>query len=156
MKPCLLLPLLLAASPALAQNTLPQPALLTLLYPKWLQGKHGPRGEIEKLTGLQISAGGKRLQWKRDPVDVFAFHIDVPSGAKKLDLEFQFASATSGDQGRIVMTPAMMSLQFNSMSLYPAGYLRAPHPGAGEGEISRGLVRRLGPAVQGDRLDLQL
>jgi predicted metalloprotease with PDZ domain len=95
---------------------------IVLLYPKWLQGKHGPRGEIEKLTGLQISAGGKRLQWKRDPVDVFAFHIDVPSGAKKLDLEFQFASATSADQGRIVMTPAMMSLQFNSMSLYPAGY----------------------------------
>ena len=95
---------------------------MVLLYPKWLQGKHGPRGEIEKLTGLQISANGKRLQWKRDPVDVFAFHIDVPAGAKKLDLEFQFASATSGDQGRIVMTPAMMSLQFNSMSLYPAGY----------------------------------
>jgi predicted metalloprotease with PDZ domain len=95
---------------------------MVLLYPKWLQGKHSPRGEIEKLTGLQISANGKRLQWKRDPVDVFAFHIDVPNGAKKLDLEFQFASATSGDQGRIVMTPAMMSLQFNSMSLYPAGY----------------------------------
>jgi predicted metalloprotease with PDZ domain len=95
---------------------------MVLLYPKWLQGKHGPRGEIEKLTGLQISAGGKRLQWKRDPLDVFAFHIDVPAGAKKLDLEFQFASATVSDQGRIVMTPAMMSLQFNSMSLYPAGY----------------------------------
>lgn len=95
---------------------------MVLLYPKWLQGKHGPRGEIEKLTGLQIRAGGKRLQWKRDPVDVFAFHIDVPAGAKKLDLEFQFASATAPDQGRIVMTPAMMSLQFNSMSLYPAGY----------------------------------
>lgn len=95
---------------------------MVLLYPKWLQGKHGPRGEIEKLTGLKIRANGKRLQWKRDPVDVFAFHIDVPAGAKKLDLEFQFASATAPDQGRIVMTPAMMSLQFNSMSLYPAGY----------------------------------
>ncbi|MDP5277622.1 peptidase M61 [Sphingomonas sp. DG1-23] len=95
---------------------------MVLLYPKWLQGKHGPRGEIEKLTGLQISAGGKRIQWKRDPVDVFAFHIDVPNGAKKLDLEFQFASATVSNQGRVVMTPAMMSLQFNSMSLYPAGY----------------------------------
>jgi len=95
---------------------------MVLLYPKWLQGKHGPRGEIEKLTGLQISANGKRLAWKRDPVDVFAFHIEVPNGAKKLDLEFQFASATVSNQGRVVMTPAMMSLQFNSMSLYPAGY----------------------------------
>jgi predicted metalloprotease with PDZ domain len=95
---------------------------MVLLYPKWLQGKHGPRGEIEKLTGLQISANGKRLQWKRDPVDVFAFHIEVPGGTKKLDLEFQFASATVSNQGRVVMTPTMMSLQFNSMSLYPAGY----------------------------------
>lgn len=95
---------------------------MVLLYPKWLPGKHGPRGEIEKLAGLQIRAGGKRIAWTRDPVDVYAFHIEVPSGAKKLDLEFQFLSATVGDQGRIVMTPNLMSLQFNSMSLYPAGY----------------------------------
>jgi hypothetical protein len=45
------------------------------------------------------------IQWKRDPVDVFAFHIDVPSARRTLDIEFQFASATAGDQGRIVMTP---------------------------------------------------
>lgn len=95
---------------------------MVLLYPKWLPGKHGPRGEIEKLAGLQISANGKRIPWTRDPVDVFAFHVDVPAGAKKLDLEFQFISATEPDQGRIVTTPNMMSLQFNSMSLYPAGY----------------------------------
>jgi predicted metalloprotease with PDZ domain len=95
---------------------------MVLLYPKWLPGKHGPRGEIEKLTGLQIRANGKRVAWKRDPVDVFAFHVEVPSGARQLDLDFEFASATVSDQGRIVMTPNLMSLQFNSMSLYPAGY----------------------------------
>ncbi|KTF70741.1 M61 family metallopeptidase [Sphingomonas sp. HT-1] len=95
---------------------------VTLLFPEWLPGKHGPRGEIEKLAGLQIRAGGKRLPWTRDTVDVFAFHIDVPNGTKQLDIEFQFVSATEGDQGRIVMTPEMMSLQFNSLSLYPAGY----------------------------------
>ncbi len=38
------------------------------------------------------------LPWTRDPVDVFAFHIDVPSGAQQLDLEFQFLSATKPDQ----------------------------------------------------------
>jgi len=95
---------------------------MVLLFPKWLPGKHGPRGEIEKLAGLQILANGKRLPWTRDDVDVFAFHIDVPSGAKKLDVQFQFISATKPEQGRIVMTPDMMSLQFNSLSLYPAGY----------------------------------
>lgn len=95
---------------------------LTLLFPEWLPGKHGPRGEIEKLAGLQIKANGKRLPWTRDVVDVFAFHVDVPAGAKTVEAEFQFVSATDGNQGRIVMTPEMMSLQFNSLSLYPAGY----------------------------------
>jgi predicted metalloprotease with PDZ domain len=95
---------------------------MALLFPKWLPGKHGPRGEIEKLAGLKISANGKPVPWKRDPVDVFAFHIDVPAGVKQLDLEFQFVSATAPNQGRIVVTPNMMNLQFNSMSLYPAGY----------------------------------
>ncbi|MGK6354548.1 M61 family metallopeptidase [Sphingomonas sp. DT-207] len=106
------------------KQTIPvaQAGHMVLLYPKWLPGKHGPRGEIEKLAGLQIRANGKRVEWKRDPVDVFAFHVDVPQGAKQLDLEFQFVSATNPDQGRIVMTPNLMSLQFNSMSLYPAGY----------------------------------
>ncbi len=95
---------------------------MVLLYPKWLPGHHGPRGEIEKLAGLQISANGKRVAWTRDPVDVFAFHVDVPAGAKQLDLEFQFVSATAADQGRIVMTSTMASVQFVSLSLYPAGY----------------------------------
>jgi predicted metalloprotease with PDZ domain len=95
---------------------------MVLLYPKWIPGKHGPRGEIEKLAGLQIFANGQRLQWTRDPVDVFAFHVDVPKGAKALDIEFQFLSATKSDQGRIVMAPAMMNLQWYSLSLYPAGY----------------------------------
>ncbi|MBB5711752.1 M61 family metallopeptidase [Sphingomonas xinjiangensis] len=95
---------------------------MVLLFPKWLPGKHGPRGEIEKLAGLQILANGKRVPWTRDDVDVFAFHVDVPSGARSLDIQFQFISATKPEQGRIVMTPDMMSLQFNSLSLYPAGY----------------------------------
>ncbi|WHU01173.1 PDZ domain-containing protein [Sphingomonas sp. NIBR02145] len=95
---------------------------MVLLYPKWIPGKHGPRGEIEKVGGLVIKANGKVIPWKRDPVDVYAFHIDVPAGAKKLEVSFNFVSATVGDQGRIVMTPNLMSLQFFSLSLYPAGY----------------------------------
>jgi len=95
---------------------------MALLFPKWLPGAHSPRGEIEKLAGLVIKANGRILPWTRDPVDVFAFHIDVPSGAKALDLEFQFLSATKPDQGRIAVTPTMISLQPNSVSLYPAGY----------------------------------
>ena len=31
---------------------------LTLLYPQWLPGKHGPRGALAELAGLKFSANG--------------------------------------------------------------------------------------------------
>jgi predicted metalloprotease with PDZ domain len=95
---------------------------MTLLFPKWLPGNHAPRGEIEKLAGLVIKAAGKTLVWKRDPIDVYAFKIDVPAGTRQLDIAFQFISATAEDQGRVVVTPEMMNIQWNSVSLYPAGW----------------------------------
>jgi len=93
-----------------------------LLYPKWLPGNHAPRGEIEKLAGLVIRGNGRVIPWTRDPVDVYAFHLDVPAGVRRLDAEFQFLSATQPGQGRIAVTDTMISLQPNSVSLYPAGY----------------------------------
>ncbi|MDX3886050.1 MAG: peptidase M61 [Sphingomonas sp.] len=95
---------------------------MTLLFPKWLPGKHGPRGEIEKLAGLKIMAGGKVLPWRRDNLDVYAFHIDVPQGTSQLDVSFEFLGATDKPQGRITITPAMMNIQWEQVSLYPAGY----------------------------------
>ena len=57
-----------------------QAGAMTLLYPEWLPGKHAPRGAINLLSGIEISAGGKPLEWRRDPVNVYAFHVDVPAG----------------------------------------------------------------------------
>lgn len=95
---------------------------MVLLFPKWLPGNHAPRGQIEKLAGLVIKANGKTLEWKRDAEDVYAFHINVPEGVKQLDLNFQFLSATEPDQGRVVVTPEMINLQWQDVSLYPAGW----------------------------------
>ncbi len=95
---------------------------LTLLYPEWLPGKHGPRGQIDKLAGLKISANGKDIGWTRSPTDVYAFHVNVPDGAREIVAEFQFLNATSANQGRIAVTDKMMNLQFETVSLYPAGY----------------------------------
>jgi predicted metalloprotease with PDZ domain len=95
---------------------------VVLLYPQWLPGNHSPSGTIDKLAGLTIHAGGKVLPWTRDVVNVFAFHVPVPKGAASIDVDFQFLSATDHDQGRIVMTQAMESLQWNSVTLYPGGY----------------------------------
>lgn len=95
---------------------------IVLLYPQWTPGNHGPTGRVDKLAGLMINANGARVQWVRDPVDVFAFHVDVPAGATKLDVNFQFTSPTDTNEGRVVMTPDMLNLQWNAVALYPAGY----------------------------------
>src|SRR4029079_18176276 len=95
---------------------------LTLLYPQWFPGTHGPNGPINLLAGLMITVGGKRVPWLRDPVNVYAFQVDVPAGADRLQLEFQFTSPQSTDQGRIVATPEILGLQWNTVVLYPAGY----------------------------------
>jgi predicted metalloprotease with PDZ domain len=95
---------------------------LTLLYPEWHPGKHAPRGPINLLAGLEIRAGGARLPWRRDPVNVYAFHVDVPAGTAALDLTFQFVSPTQTNQGRIVATREMLNLQWEVVLLYPAGH----------------------------------
>ena len=95
---------------------------LTLFYPAWLPGNHAPRGPIEQLAGLMITAGGQPVAWTRDPVNVFAFHVTVPAGAKALDIRFQFLSPTDRSMGRVVVTPEMLNLQWNAVALYPAGY----------------------------------
>ena len=101
---------------------------LTLLYPQWLPGKHAPRGAIAELAGFTASAGGKPLVWTRQPTDVYAFDIDVPAGAKSIDVAFDFLSPTRTSEGRVVVTPAMMNLQWEQVSLYPAGYFTRDIP----------------------------
>ena len=106
------------------EQTIPvvSPGPMVLLFPEWLPGNHAPRGQIEKLAGLTIKAGGKALVWKRDWADVYAFHVTVPADAAALTISFQFLSATEGDQGRVVATPEMLNLQWQSVSVYPAGW----------------------------------
>jgi predicted metalloprotease with PDZ domain len=95
---------------------------LTLLFPKWVPGNHAPTAQIERLSGLVIRADGRRLRWVRDPVDMHAFHVNVPDGVAALDVRFEFLSAISSADGRVVMTPEMLNLQWFSLVLYPAGH----------------------------------
>jgi predicted metalloprotease with PDZ domain len=98
------------------------PGPMVLLYPQWIPGEHSPTGTIDKLAGLIVTAGGRRIEWRRDPVDVFAFHVEAPAGASSLDVQFQYLSAVSSREGRVQMTPHMINLKWNNVALYPAGY----------------------------------
>jgi predicted metalloprotease with PDZ domain len=94
---------------------------LTLFYPMWIPGNHAPTGPIAMLAGLTMAANGRRLEWTRDEYDVYAFHLDVPRGVSRLEVDFEYLSGRSGVQ-RIQMTDRMLSLEWNDVSLYPAGY----------------------------------
>lgn len=100
----------------------PRAGPMTLLYPEWLPGNHAPRGPIASIAGLKVSGGGRPIAWRRDPADVYAFHLDVPQGVRTIDVEFQHLSPTETGQGRVTMTPDMLNLQWEKMTLYPAGY----------------------------------
>ena len=110
------------------KQTIPvQAGPLTLLYPVWVPGGHSPKNSIDKIAGIRFyantpKANGQKLDWKRDPLDVAAFHVEVPAGVSEITAEFEFLTPTSGSQGRVVMTPNMLNLQFLSAVLYPAGY----------------------------------
>lgn len=95
---------------------------LILLYPQWLPGDHAPEGQIDKLAGLTIRAGGRVLPWRRDQIDMFAFHVDVPQGVTEINVAFDFLSATNADQGQVVMSPNLLGLEWISTMLYPAGH----------------------------------
>ena len=97
------------------------PGEMTLLYPQWIPGNHGPSGPLNQLAGLRLSANGQNLEWRRDPVNMFAFHVTVPAGASTLEAQYQFLSPVEANQGRITMTRDMLGVQWQAMTLYPAG-----------------------------------
>jgi predicted metalloprotease with PDZ domain len=100
-----------------------KPGPLTLLYPQWIPANHGPNGPITQLAGLKFTANGKPVEWARDPVQVYAFHLVVPEGATTLEAEYQYLSPLDGGQGRITMTDDILGVQWISTTLYPAGYV---------------------------------
>jgi predicted metalloprotease with PDZ domain len=97
---------------------------LTLAYPKWIPGEHKPSGPITQLTNLHLTTGGKPLIWRRDSLDAFLFHVNVPSGASVLDVEFDYFSPPksfgSGFGQTPSTTPHLLIVEFNQLVLYPA------------------------------------
>jgi predicted metalloprotease with PDZ domain len=99
------------------------PGALTLVYPKWLPGEHAPDGPIDDLVGLRFTSGGQTLAWHRDPVDTFAFHVDIPQGASTLDVSFDFLSAIGqgGFSSASSETAHLGIYSWNQVLLYPQG-----------------------------------
>ncbi|MGO8839239.1 MAG: M61 family metallopeptidase [Limisphaerales bacterium] len=97
------------------------PGPLTLFYPKWIPGEHMPSGPINDLAGLKINANGKPLDWRRDPDNMYAFHLEVPAGAEAVEVSLDFLLPTGGGSFStgVSSTAKLLDLNWNEVLLYP-------------------------------------
>lgn len=100
----------------------PGPGPMTLSLPKWIPGEHSPSGQIALMAGFKVTADGRPLAWRRDPVEMTAFHIEVPAGVKAITVSLEQQSAQPGGPVRIAVTPHLLVVKWTAMTLYPAGY----------------------------------
>ncbi len=61
-------------------------------YPQWIPGEHGPNGPIDAVAGLFFRGGGRDMVWRRDLVDMYQFHVQVPPGLHEVEVRFDFLS----------------------------------------------------------------
>lgn len=101
---------------------------LTLLYPQWIPGDHEPSGPIASLAGIVTTVDGTRVQWVRDRVNVYAFHVPLAAGAKTVGLDFDYLSPIKPSAGRIEISDAIADLEWNEVVMYPAGYFSRDIP----------------------------
>jgi predicted metalloprotease with PDZ domain len=74
---------------AYSHMTIPvAPGPITIDYPQWIPGEHGPTGPLNDISELKVSANGKSLWWQRDQVDMYAFHLTIPPGVSSIDVDF--------------------------------------------------------------------
>jgi predicted metalloprotease with PDZ domain len=98
---------------------------LTLYYPKWIPGEHAPDGPVIDLAGLKSFAAGKPLKWRRDLLDGFTLHVDVPAGVTEVSAELDFLSPATFEGGFSAgssATDKLAIISWNQVLLYPKGY----------------------------------
>jgi predicted metalloprotease with PDZ domain len=94
-----------------------KPGEFTFVYPKWVPGEHGPTGPIADVSEIKVSAGGQTLEWRRDLVDMYAFHVQVPGGIRSLDVQFTVLVNSPGDT---LSTPNLAIVNWNRALFYQA------------------------------------
>jgi predicted metalloprotease with PDZ domain len=100
-----------------------QPGPLTLYYPEWIPGEHMPDGPIINLVGMKFMNGDQLIPWRRDLVEMFSIHLNVPEGVTTLDAQFDFllSAPTSGFSAGASATASLDVLSWNQVLLYPSG-----------------------------------
>jgi predicted metalloprotease with PDZ domain len=87
---------------------------LTLAYPRWIPGDHGPTGPIEQMGRLRIRAGNTPLDWTRDPDDIYNIRVIVPDNTDHISVDFDALDVNT-------ISDHQLLLAWNTVVLYPRG-----------------------------------
>ena len=100
-----------------------KPGPLTLLYPQWIPGEHGPTGPVTDLVNVRITSNGQAIPWRRELADMYAFHASIPDGVTSIDIALEYIAApeSSGFTSGGSTTDKLAVLNWNQMLLYPKG-----------------------------------
>src|SRR6266850_3803551 len=99
------------------------PGPLTLVYPQWIPGEHGPTGPVVDLVGIKIFAGHAAVAWRRDLENMYEIHCDVPAGTKRVDLSFDYILPAPAERfsSGASSTAQLVVINWNQVVLYPKG-----------------------------------
>jgi len=86
---------------------------LALTTPKWIPGNHRPTGPVDDITGVVFTANGKVLPWRRDDVDLYQFHLDIPAGVTTLHAHLDCIVLSR-------VSDKIAVLEWEKLLLYPA------------------------------------
>ncbi|MGI9103444.1 MAG: M61 family metallopeptidase [Terriglobales bacterium] len=98
---------------------------LTLLYPKWIPGEHMPSGPLVDSVGVKFAAGGRDLPWRRDDVEMYAYHLTIPQGVSQIEVAMDYVSpveAEGGFSAGASATEKLTVISWNQLLLYPSGF----------------------------------
>src|SRR5215472_19102123 len=99
-----------------------KPGPLTLVYPKWIPGEHSPNGPIVDVTGVQFRGNGQEISWRRDDMDLYAFHCNIPAGVTIMEATLDYLlPKEEGTAGSPSATAQVAVLPWNLVVLYPQG-----------------------------------
>ncbi len=91
-----------------------RPGPFTFVYPQWIPGEHGPTGPLADISQIKVSANGEPLTWRRDKVDMYAFHVEVPQGVSSIQVKFTVL-LNSPD---VMSTPNLAVVNWNRVLFY--------------------------------------
>jgi predicted metalloprotease with PDZ domain len=104
-------------------ETIPvQPGPMTLVYPEWIPGEHGPTGPLINQAGFIITTpSGAPVKWQRDLLDMYSYHITVPADTTQLNIKMDFLATGGANFTAGGSTSANLALlSWNTVLVYPA------------------------------------